>query len=182
MTAQIRRVSAPGSRRRPKSRGQAIVEMALVSLILGMMLAAAIDFGRAFYTATVVTNMAGEGAAYAAIYPDRDADPGQQYCSIFTVEQQVSIQERARRVAKDRGLAIERGDQDLAQIAVTTDSHGASCSDRCPGRSITVRVTYNLDDLFLPGFLGFNSIPITRQASQLITGEVGQNGQCVGSP
>ena len=182
MTAQVRKVSAPGPRRRPKSRGQAVVEMALVSLILGMVLAAAIDFGRAFYTATVVTNMAGEGAAYAAIYPDRDAEPGQQYCSIFTVEQRVSIQERARRVAKDRGLSIERGDQDLAQIAVTTDGHGASCSDRCPGRTITVRITYNLDDLFLPGFLGFDSIPITRQASQMITGQVGQNGQCVGSP
>jgi hypothetical protein len=182
MTARIRRVSARGVTRRRKSRGQAIVEMALVSLILGMVLAAAIDFGRAFYTATVVTNMAGEGAAYAAIYPDRDADPGQQYCSIFTVDQWVSIQERARRVAKDRGLAIERGDQDLAQIAVTTDGHGAACYDRCPGRTITVRVTYNLDDLFLPGFLGVESIPITRQASQLITGQVGQNGQCVGTP
>jgi Flp pilus assembly protein TadG len=182
MTALIRRVKVPGAPHRPKRRGQAIVEMALVSLILGMVLAAAIDFGRAFYTATVVTNMAGEGAAYAAIYPDRDADPDQQYCSIFTVDQWVSIQERARRVAKDRGLVIERGDQDLAQIAVTTDGHGTICSDRCPGRTITVRVTYNLNDLFLPGFLGFDSIPITRQASQLITGQVGQNGACAGAP
>ena len=182
MTARIRKVSAPNALRRRKRRGQAIVEMALVSLILGMVLAAAVDFGRAFYTATVVTNMAGEGAAYAAIYPDRDGDPNQQYCSIFTVDQWVSIQERARRVAKDRGLAIERGDQDLAQIAVTTDGHGTSCSDRCPGRTITVRVTYTLDDLFLPGLLGSGSIPITRQASQVITGQVGQNGQCVGAP
>ena len=109
MTAQVRKVSAPGARRRPKSRGQAIVEMALVSLVLGMMLAAAIDFGRAFYTATVVTNMAGEGAAYAAIYPDRDAEPGQQYCSIFTVDQWVSIQERARRVGAPAAPAVSAG-------------------------------------------------------------------------
>ena len=182
MATRVRKVRAPGAHRPRKRRGQAVVEMALISVFLGMMLAGAIDFGRAFYTATVVTNMAGEGAAYAAIYPDRDADPDQQYCSIFTVDEWASIQERARRVARDRGLIIERGDQDLANIAVTTDGHGMSCSDRCPGRTITVRVTYNLDDLFLPGFLGVSGIPITRQASQMITGEVGRFGNCTGAP
>jgi Flp pilus assembly protein TadG len=189
MTTRIRKIRAPRweakrAPRKQKRRGQAVVEMALVSVLLGMMLAAAIDFGRAFYTAAVVTNMAGEGAAYAAIYPDREIpnQPGQQSCSIFTVDPTVSIQERARRVAKDRGLIIERGDQQLANIEVYTDGYGYSCSDRCPGRTITVRVTYTLDDLFLPGMLGTNNIRITRQASQLITGEVGRFGYCAGTP
>ena len=57
-----------------------------------------------------------------------------------------------------------------------------SCSDRCPGRTITVRVTYNLDDLFLPFLLGVSGNPITREASHLITGEVGRFGNCTGAP
>ena len=62
--------------RRPRARGQALVEFALMGLILGMLLAAAVDFGRAYYTALIVEDMAGEGAHYAAKFPANDlVDP-----------------------------------------------------------------------------------------------------------
>src|SRR3954470_24268539 len=85
-------------------RGQAIVEMALMGTLLGMLLAGAVDLGRAYYTAVVVTNMAGEGAAYAAINPDKDLTyPTAGTCSQFSITTPQNIQDRAKFVAKERG-------------------------------------------------------------------------------
>ena len=166
-------------RRRSKGKGQAVVEMALMGLFIGMLLAAAVDLGRAFYTLSVVTNMAGEGAAYASLYPDQDF--ANQTCSIFQpVPADKNIQQRARRIAKDRGLVIEQGDQNAAVITISTDGFGNSCNVRCTGETVTVTVRYTLNDLFLPGFLGFTEIPIIRSASQTILRDVGRNASCSG--
>lgn len=166
-------------RNKTKKRGQAVVEVALLSLFLALLLAGAIDFGRAFYTAVVVSNMAGEGASYAALYPDQDQNISNQTCSILRpVPTKASIQERARRVAKDHGLTIETQDQNLATITVSTDGYGTTCRARCAGRTITVRVTYRIDDLFLPSVLGIRQIAITKSASQLITRDPQANGTC----
>src|SRR4051812_28778639 len=107
-------------------RGQAIVEMALMGTLLGMLLAGAVDLGRAYYTAVVVTNMAGEGASYAAINPDNDlAYPTYGTCSQLDVIAPQDIQDRARLVARERGLVISPTN---ATITVTPD-----CSVRCTG-------------------------------------------------
>lgn len=160
---------------RAKAKGQALVEFALMGLFLGLLLAGAVDFGRAFYTSIIVTNMAGEGAAYASIYPDRDKDPdnpaNEQCILTKTVPLNQSIQERARRVAKEHGLVVEKQDQNQARIEVFTEGYGGTCAARCPGRTITVRITYTVDDLFLPNMLGLRQIPITKSASQVITGK-----------
>src|SRR5690348_3032557 len=80
---------------RGRATGQAIVEMALMGTLLGMLLAGAVDLGRAYYTAVVVTNMAGEGAAYAAIYPGNDLTyPTHGTCSQFDVTAPQDIQDR----------------------------------------------------------------------------------------
>ncbi|MDQ5825971.1 MAG: pilus assembly protein [Chloroflexota bacterium] len=162
-------------RGRGKAKGQALVEFALMGLFLGMLLAAAVDFGRAYYTSIIVTNMAGEGAAYASIYPDRDKDPynpSNEQCILGkAVQTHQSIQERARRVAVEHGLVVEEQDQDNARIEVFTEGYDGTCALRCPGRTITVRITYTLDDLFLPNMLGIRQIPITKSASQVITGK-----------
>jgi hypothetical protein len=150
--------------------------MALLGLFPLLLLAAAVDFGRAYYTAVIVTNMAGEGAAYAALYPDQDYSD--QTCSILPVALNRSIQERARRVAKDHGMIIQLSDQDAASIQVTTVGYGSNCRYRCTGRTITVRVTYTLNDLFLPALIGFPSIPISRTATQVIERDPEQGGSC----
>lgn len=169
-----------------KKKGQAMVELALMGIFLGMLLAGAVDFGRAFYTSIIVTNMAGEGAAYAALFPDQDQDPSNpnnDKCSrIRPVPLERSIQERARKVAKERGLVVEAQDQSSAVITVTTSdattNYGDTCQARCAGRTITVRITYTLNDLFLPNFLGIRQIPITKSASQTIMRNPGVSGVC----
>ena len=53
-------------RRRDRSRGESVVEFALVLPILLLLLAATIDFGRLFYLYVAVNNAAKEGALYGA--------------------------------------------------------------------------------------------------------------------
>ena len=64
-------------RRRDRSRGQSVVEFALVLPILLLLLAATIDFGRLFYLYVAVNNAAKEGALYGARAPlcDDDSNP-----------------------------------------------------------------------------------------------------------
>jgi len=64
-------------RGRKRSRGQSVVEFALVLPILLLLLAATIDFGRLFYLYVAVNNAAKEGALYGARSPlcDDSANP-----------------------------------------------------------------------------------------------------------
>ena len=147
------------------TRGQALVEFALMGLLLGMLLAAAVDLGRAYYTSVIVANMAGEGAAYAALNPDRDLNYHfAGTCSQFTVQQFQNIQDRAKKVANDRGLIIS--DSRASVQILDNNGNPSLCSTRTAGSAITVKVTYTINDLFLPGLLGMNSITINKSATQ----------------
>jgi Flp pilus assembly protein TadG len=68
MNTKQRKPRGPVHRRK----GQSLVEFALGSILLVMLLATAIDLGRAFYTWQVVHQMAAEAAAYVARYPNND--------------------------------------------------------------------------------------------------------------
>jgi len=57
-------------RTRHRSRGQAMVEFAIVSIVLLLIVATAIDFGRVFYTQITAENAARAGALIAARAPD----------------------------------------------------------------------------------------------------------------
>ena len=56
----------PG-RRRPRSRGQALVEFAVVLPVFLLILAGVIDFGLGLYSQMTVINAAREGARYAVV-------------------------------------------------------------------------------------------------------------------
>ncbi len=155
-----------------------MVEVALFSLLMVLLLAAAIDLGRAFYTAVVVANMAGEGAAYAALQPDHDANYPAAYpsgCARNPVVAYQNIQDRTRQVAQDRGLIIRQPSQ--ASVVISP----ADCMSRCATQNITVTVTYSIDDLFLPRLLGMNNITIRKSSVQQMTASsyaAGQNQTC----
>lgn len=55
-------------------KGQSLVELALTFTLLLMMLAGAIDFGRAFFTWLALRDAAQEGAAFASIDPTNMAE------------------------------------------------------------------------------------------------------------
>ena len=62
-------------RRREVSRGQALVEFALVLPVLALLLVMAVDFGRVFYGWVALNNAARVGANYAALHADAWAAP-----------------------------------------------------------------------------------------------------------
>jgi hypothetical protein len=150
-----------------KAKGQALLEISILGLLLGMLLAGVLDFGRAYYTSVVVAQMAGEGVAYAAWYPDRDLNyPTGGSCSRIDVEAAKSIQERASLVARERGMVIEP-----SQVTVrieNADGSLSACNTRCEGTTIRVKVTYVINDLFLPNLLGIRNIRISRSSTQLL--------------
>jgi hypothetical protein len=54
-------------------KGQSLVEFALILPILLIVLMGLLDLGRLYFAYVAVTDAAGEGAAYAAIYPEDNA-------------------------------------------------------------------------------------------------------------
>ena len=64
---------ASGDQRR-RERGQSLVETAVVLPILLLLLAATVDFGRAFDAYIVLTNAAREGARFGAVNPELTAE------------------------------------------------------------------------------------------------------------
>ena len=62
----------------PVSRGQALVEFALVLPVLALLLVLAIDFGRVFFGWVSVTNAARIGANYAGQHPNLLSNAGER--------------------------------------------------------------------------------------------------------
>jgi len=153
--------------RRPRSahrKGQSLVEFALGGLLLAMFMAAALDFGRAYYTWIVVHNMAGEGAVYLSEFPARD------YTQTHTTND--TYQERARNVARSAGMVIDQNNVTLTTNNSTSDvrtSVGNSAGNRCMGTAFTVTVTYHMRDLFLPGLIGVNQLTLGADAPGTFT-------------
>ena len=65
----VGRGRSPTRPRHRRSRGQALVELALVVPIMLLLVLAALDLGRIFYSRITVNNAAREGAFVGAYYP-----------------------------------------------------------------------------------------------------------------
>jgi len=148
----------PRIRRR---KGQSIIEFAFGSIILLLFLAAATDFGRAYFTYIVVQQMAGEGAQYLSTAPDADKylNPG--------LPATMTFQERARNVAVRALASIV----DPANVSLPTAGNPGDVTtnvtrpNRCAGTQFTVSVSYHINDLFFPGLLGVRSLTLSATAA-----------------
>ena len=70
MSEKLKGQDRAGGRRKHRERGQSLVETAVVLPILLLLLAAIIDFGRAFDAYIILTNAAREGARFGATNPE----------------------------------------------------------------------------------------------------------------
>lgn len=94
-------------------RAQALVEMALLMMILVIITMLVLDIGRAFYYYTVVSNAAREGARYGIIHPTNSS-------GIIN-----SVEERAIGLAVDElDISIDSDDCDTVDDCVITVSVG----------------------------------------------------------
>lgn len=167
---------------RRKLKGDGTLELALVLLILVVFLAAAVDVGRVIYTNIIIADMAGEGASFAALYPERDSQDSS--CSTISYQSGVgSIQERVRQVAKEHGLILSAEDLRTADIAISSLDYGRGCSVRCYSVPVQVAITYRIHDLFFPPLIGpllgnDGSVTIHQEATSMVQRDVPVNASC----
>jgi Flp pilus assembly protein TadG len=153
-TARFPRSRTPSSR---MSRGQSVVEFALVLPVFLILLLTAIDFGRLFFSFIEMNNAAREGAAYAATNPTN------------TVEIQ-------RHILLETNAQSQVGAGTLSAPSVTCkDNTGAemACSSAGggsgPGNTVTVRATepFTFFTPFINGFFG-NSFSMSASSTAAV--------------
>lgn len=115
------------------SKGQSLLEMALMLPFLLVMIICAIEFGRLFYTKIVITNAAREGAYYLATHPsDLEETEGTAPNAVLAAQQEAS----------------NSGVSEIT-VSITTNN----CCN--PGEySVTVTVETRVNNLLVLGFMG----------------------------
>lgn len=108
-------------RRRMTSRGQAMVEFALVLPLFLLVIFAVLDLGRAIYDYSTITNAAREAARFGIIAPSPTA----------------SVQAKVQQFAGPLGIATA----DITVSCLTADGTNL-CANAQAGDEITVAVTY----------------------------------------
>jgi Flp pilus assembly protein TadG len=138
-----RRLSTAGKKR---SRGQSLVEMAIVAPILIVVLAAIIDMGRAIDVFISITNAAREGARYGSLHP---TDPS-------------TIALRTLNEANGSGVIITGTTLTPANVSVTFPAGGAYVGN-------PVRVTVSVDmPLYFGGLIGLSTLRLNKEAEMVI--------------
>ncbi len=136
--------------------GSSLVEMALVSLFLIMLLAGAIDFGWAFHDFIILQNASREGARVAARLPCKNDD----------LVQRTYL--RGLIVAAAQGEVAQSGiESSDITVTVTPDPVSSTCP--AAGAPFTVAVRYNYDTT-LGGILGLGAIPMQAQTRMAFFG------------
>jgi beta-lactam-binding protein with PASTA domain len=137
------------------SRGQALVEFAIVLPLLALLLVMAIDFGRVFFGWVSVTNAARIGADYAAQFPDAWASGN------------TAQQDRFERLIRDNNAGCEIDDiDDPAFTDVTGDGDPRGSSDHA-----TVTLTCSLEMLTpLASIVVGHDVAMTAEATFPVRG------------
>lgn len=158
----------------PRTRGQALVEFALIVPVLMLLLVAAVDFGRLFFTYVEVNNAAREGAAYGAGSPTDST----------------GIQDHA---VQETNAQSQRGESPLTVTESCADPSGNSlaCSNAAggggSGNTITVSVSERFTFLtpLINNLVGNNfqlSSSATAAVLELAAGGGGTPGNCTTQP
>lgn len=118
------------SRRVARQSGQSVVEFALISMLLFMLMFGLMDFGRLFFTQMTLQHAVREAGRFA-VTGNKLPDPNNPPQMLSRV---ASIQETARKSAA--GL-------DISNISVTSAAGGANSAGG-PGDAVTVSLTTTL--------------------------------------
>lgn len=155
----IRPVNTPADGR-PRHRGQAAVEFAIIFPLLVLLLLIAVDFGRLFFTFVQLQNSAREGAAYAAANPT-DSAPGGGIWTRAMLEKNSQGQGGEGAVAMAVTCAVGAvGSPPPSPVPIAcADAPGGSG----PGNTVTVTVTERFS--FLTPFVNNLASDLTLRGS-----------------
>lgn len=141
---------------RRSERGANLVEMAIVTPLLLLLLAGAIDIGRMFNNYIIITNAAREGARLAARLPCR-ADDSTQRSLLRSAIVDAVIQEAA-----NSGVVLESGD-----VSINPDP----LSDGCAGAGYPIRVIVDYQyDTLMGSVLGMSSLSLPSSTAMVSYG------------
>jgi Flp pilus assembly protein TadG len=129
--------------RRDGRRGANLLEMALVTFLLIVLLVGIVDLGRVFYTYIIITNAAREGARYASRFAHH-AD---------------GILNATKTEAAAGGVALQD-----SNIDIDPDPDGTPAE---PGEPITVTVNSDVDTMF-GSIIGFDTVPLRGRAEMVV--------------
>jgi Flp pilus assembly protein TadG len=122
-------------------RGANLLEMALVSMVLFLLLAGVVDMGRAYNHYIVITNASREGARYASRFPHLESE----------------IKATAVQEAAGGGVALSSGNVSVLGLNAP------------PGAPIEVRIEYQFDT-YLGGLFGLGSFPLRSRTAMVVYG------------
>lgn len=127
--------SLPKPQVREAERGQSMVELSLMMVMLLIILSGVLDLGRGFFSYIAIQNAAGEGALYAAINPRCPHANSATMCSNPN-----NVDYRAKYESPNGGLVSP----DLMTVAVEYADGTSQYSEAntTEGSPITVRVQY----------------------------------------
>lgn len=150
-TSRATGVMAKPKHRCPRTiaqRGQSLVELTFMVIVLVWLLAGILDLGRAYFTFIALRDAAGEGAYYGSVHPtwqtsSDNADPN-------------NITYRVKNSAPTGGLV----DWSSATVTITAPSP-------TPGNLLTVTVSYNYTLLtpFVGTIVGSQTLPLSATAT-----------------
>lgn len=126
------------AKQRRRERGQSLVETAIVFPILLLLLAATVDFGRAFDAYIVLTNAAREGARFGSVNPE------------MTVEEIEDIV-----ITDIMGSGTNLTPIIESDIVVTVDGQEAG------SEAVTIQVSYPLD-LWFGRLIGIDTLTLSK--------------------
>lgn len=136
-----------------REHGVSLVEMALVTMLLLIIMAGAVDVGRAFNNYIIITNAAREGTRTASRTPCKSDNRPQLRTAIVNA---------TLREAEDSGITLVGGDVTILPDPVTT-----GCA--AVGAPIAVRVNYRMLTV-MSGVLGIGEIPMQSEVRMVFFG------------
>ncbi|HET9852415.1 MAG TPA: TadE/TadG family type IV pilus assembly protein [Candidatus Limnocylindrales bacterium] len=149
---------------RDRSRGQALVEVALVSPLFFALLFGLIDLGRVIWAIDSVGGAAREGARYASMHANTTLIPGTE------------VKSRDELKAYALGFVVAGGVSPTATVCfspVTIGSKAAGCSGDTDtgtyarGNLVTVSVQSSVP-IFLGAIFGSSTFPVSAESTVLI--------------
>ena len=135
--ARWRNIKKVGQRRR--ERGQSLVETAIVFPILLLLLAAVVDFGRAFDAYIVLTNAAREGARWGSVNPEL-------------------TEEQVKQIVIDDVLGSGTNITNWSSFGADNVEVAGQAD---PSEEVTVTVTYEFR-LWFTGLIGWDTVTLTK--------------------
>jgi hypothetical protein len=133
--------------------GQSLVELAVVLVLLLLLLAGAVDFGRAFHSYIVITNAAREGARYASHFP--------HYAD--------GIRAAVVDEAANSGVVLDPANDIMIVPEPPAGAQPGDVSVAQPGEPIRVLVEHDVST-FVSGVIGVSTITVRTGTEMVVFG------------